>query len=228
MSIRAKRGLTPLYIDTNVKRTRDMPTTRLAKNKRKYAKTGLNMKLPYSEGVAGSIAALGLRERIFRGNGMFDPDVALGGHQPLGFDQANGLYDRHYVRGSDIKVKLANGNFLGYGGWIAVWPDVSSTSYTLADWLAGTVQEVCTKHGGKILPLSQYQTANMYMKRSTSSMIGRKDDDQLGSRVADPVDQWYWHVLIVNLDTTGSINVSDECVINYDAEFTEPRTEVQS
>lgn len=46
----------------------------------------------------------------FRANSVFDPDVALGGHQPMGFDQWATHYQHYTVIGSKIKVRpIANG-----------------------------------------------------------------------------------------------------------------------
>lgn len=43
--------------------------------------------------------------RDFAANGMFDPDAALGGHQPLGFDQWIGLYAHYNVKASKMRVE---------------------------------------------------------------------------------------------------------------------------
>ncbi len=54
----------------------------------------------------GKLEALGLtRHAIFRANGMYDPEVALGGHQPMMFDQLSAMYDHYTVVGAKIKVK---------------------------------------------------------------------------------------------------------------------------
>ena len=42
----------------------------------------------------------------FRANGMYDPEVALGGHQPMYFDQMTALYDHFTVIGAKIKITV--------------------------------------------------------------------------------------------------------------------------
>lgn len=42
----------------------------------------------------------------FRANGMYDPEVALGGHQPLYYDQMTALYNHWTVTASKITIKV--------------------------------------------------------------------------------------------------------------------------
>ncbi|HIA02129.1 MAG TPA: hypothetical protein EYN66_09490, partial [Myxococcales bacterium] len=49
----------------------------------------------------------------FRANGMFDPQVPLGGHQPRGFDEFMDAYDMFTVLGSKISVSWM---YEGYNG----------------------------------------------------------------------------------------------------------------
>lgn len=49
--------------------------------------------------------------KTFRANGLFDPDSALGGHQPSGFDFWSQKYDRYVVLGSKITIRpIGNGS----------------------------------------------------------------------------------------------------------------------
>lgn len=42
--------------------------------------------------------------RVYRANGMYDPEVAVGGHQPRGFDQIGSFYNRYLVIKAQITV----------------------------------------------------------------------------------------------------------------------------
>lgn len=44
---------------------------------------------------------------MFSANGMYDPDVAVGGHQPRGFDQLSAIYDEYQVRECIVEVYFA-------------------------------------------------------------------------------------------------------------------------
>lgn len=45
---------------------------------------------------------------VFCVNGMYDPDITGIGHQPMGFDQLTGLYNRYCVYGCRYELELAN------------------------------------------------------------------------------------------------------------------------
>lgn len=49
----------------------------------------------------GSIARL-----LYSCNGMFDPEVAIGGHQPMYFDQLTALYNHYTVQNAKISIKM--------------------------------------------------------------------------------------------------------------------------
>lgn len=42
--------------------------------------------------------------RVYRANGMYDPEVAVGGHQPRGFDQLAAFYNKYLVIKARITV----------------------------------------------------------------------------------------------------------------------------
>jgi len=44
----------------------------------------------------------------FAGNSVFDPEIALGGYQPAGFDQLTQFYSNFRVVASRIKVQVIN------------------------------------------------------------------------------------------------------------------------
>lgn len=52
---------------------------------------------------AGTVAT-----RVFRLNGCFDPDTAVGGHQPLGFDEMSAFYHNYTVIGAKATVFFSN------------------------------------------------------------------------------------------------------------------------
>jgi len=44
----------------------------------------------------------------YRANGMFDPEVAMGGHQPYGFDQLMAQYEHYTVLKSTIELEIVD------------------------------------------------------------------------------------------------------------------------
>jgi len=65
------------------------------------------MHLPYcSQGTIDVGAGGAYTSAYFKANGLFDPDYTGAGHQPLGFDQINLLYNKYIVVGSRITAQF--------------------------------------------------------------------------------------------------------------------------
>lgn len=62
----------------------------------------------------------------FRANGMYDPEISVGGRQPRGFDQAMALYGTFTVLGSKISVNWA---YAGYDGPAAL--DATTSAFLI-------------------------------------------------------------------------------------------------
>ncbi len=54
-------------------------------------------------GAAGTMASA-----LFSWNGLYDPRTAVGGHQPIGFDQMMGMYNLYQVIGARARVTFIN------------------------------------------------------------------------------------------------------------------------
>lgn len=70
--------------------------------------------------------------REFRANSLYDPEVAVGGHQPYGFDQLSAFYQHYTVIGSKITVTPIDSNDLTQGGIFGV--TLASTTGTLTGY----------------------------------------------------------------------------------------------
>lgn len=68
---------------------------------RKYCK----LRYVVTESITGpAVGAIVVRQ--YRANGMYDPEVAVGGHQPFGFDQLMGQYHHFTVIKSKCTLEL--------------------------------------------------------------------------------------------------------------------------
>ena len=72
---------------------------------------------------AGSTA-----ERQFKLNGLFDPDVAIGGHQPLYFDQMMGIYNHFHVVGCKATVTAQPYDSNTSPAKIVIWQNDDTTN----------------------------------------------------------------------------------------------------
>lgn len=62
--------------------------------------------LRYAQSVSNSTLTAAGNNNIFRLNSIFDPDAAVGGTQPYGYDQAAALYNRYRVLKTRYKVQF--------------------------------------------------------------------------------------------------------------------------
>lgn len=63
------------------------------------------VKMRYVDTVTLSPVVNTLSEVVFKANGIYDPYVPLGGHQPLGQDQWSVFYNKYVVYRSECRVK---------------------------------------------------------------------------------------------------------------------------
>lgn len=64
----------------------------------------LFVKMTYDDWLFAAMGAVGQGTTAWRGNSVFDPYLAAGGHQPRYFDVLAGLYDQYVVHASRISV----------------------------------------------------------------------------------------------------------------------------
>jgi len=188
----------------------------------------------------------------FRANGMFDPEVSLGGHQPRGFDQAMALYGAFTVLGSKISVNWA---YAGYDGPAAL--DATTSAYliktvkteTTAGPASAGVPVMCGIYKGTEA-LANPSSAAQIMEHdrtvwkpmnhqqggiitSASARIGSffgnaklvGNDSYSGTASADPAEQVEYTIWCgrTNGTSAGVCAVTAYVTIEYDVVFTEPK-----
>ncbi len=155
----------------------------------------------------------------YRGNGPFDPEVSVGGSQPVGYDEWSALYDRVRVRGCKIRAQIINTSatipVVAY-----VVPSRSSVAptATLASQMVYSKQSFHNVTGGPLgRALVHYMTTNK-IAGDRKGIVGF--DDIFGSLVTStPSTQWYWHLVGSSVD---SINNAVGCIyvtVTYYCEF---------
>lgn len=149
----------------------------------------------------------------FRGNGAYDPEVQLGGHSPMGYDQWAQLYQNYRVHKSAINVTVIS---------TSVPMNVSITPTTTANIPPSTLM-------AREYPYNRYLTIAgtsqgcVHVKHSmmTKNVFGLKSikfEDNLQSTVgAIPVDQWFWNVNTSTIGTLADIYANVQIV--YWVEF---------
>lgn len=220
------------------KPTRTMSMTRLAKKDAAaqgfrggapsyYLKPAFPMKLRrtlrYMEntlqldpGVGGVAAGHG-----FSANGCYDPNLAVGGHQPLGFDELIGIYDHYKVRRAKITAYFHNTSNVDHN-FVGIYVEDTNT-------LPSVVGTTLVENGkGVWALLSTAGTSTAYKALTLEVDIdkyfgGRKDDSTtMGSKSANPNDQVAFIVYCFNNAGSDSAHAKVDVIIDYDVEFIEP------
>jgi len=157
---------------------------------------------------------------FFRGNGMFDPDVQVGGQQPMGFDQWSSLYRHYRVIGSKCEVTL------GHQEQLIVALNSMATEATSYTFDAQT----CTALPGSKFSLAHTSggdmSGNIYLcsyQRADRVTGFDKDEENLSAQTnADPPTPWYWCITVCNGSTTTSYTYGFNVRITYFVEFFHP------
>lgn len=104
-------GASQTTVTTVTKKAKAMPLVRSPMLNRSHASVGqgfpkkLTMTHRWTQTIGLSTGSSGaLNTFVFRANGMFDPSVTGGAHQPYYFTQLSAIYDHFTVIGSKIKI----------------------------------------------------------------------------------------------------------------------------
>jgi len=129
---------------------------------------------------------------MFSANGMYDPNITLTGHQPLGFDQLVGVFYDHYtILAARIKVKFINASTTATMGCGVHTSDTSSaiTNFTAITEQAGT--KTCyISPGGEPKTLTHYCDIRRVLGRK--SLLS--DPELKGDVSHNPTEQAYFQV----------------------------------
>ncbi len=160
---------------------------------------------------------------LVAGNSVFDPDKTGVGHQPLGFDQYVGFYNRYRVHKSAITIELISSTLSCH---IVATPTTTSSS---PPDLATALESPYTMS----MPISSSVFRNIKTRAiSTRKIWGMEsitqDDLYQALYTSDPVRLWLWKLQAETLDgaSAGSLRVNIR--VTYYVEFFERSVLTQS
>lgn len=155
-----------------------------------------------------ALDALGNGQIAMRANGMFDPEVALGGHQPYYFDQIGALYNHFTVIKSKMTVRAVPVDDPVAGAaaplMLSLFVDDDTTSL-------GTTLSNRERTGAQIkmlLPGQQQSPSVVYF--NAQKMFGGNvmDNDELQGTVAsDPAEEAIFFAYFSSGDPSGQVKV---------------------
>jgi len=175
----------------------------------------------YSQTVRLNEAIPGLDEFIFRGNSIYDPEVALGGSSAYGFNQWEPFYQRYYVAASKIRIRAVNMSTSSCA-YIQVIPSniasVAATSERETEFKYSKWRFLGPRDGG-----ANSGTVKHYM--TTQKLTGRRGTDieanytgEIGpgtSTGSDPITVWFWSVIGQDALGTAAVDLHVDCQLTY-------------
>lgn len=180
-------------------------------------------KLTYYDVVTISTGAGSAGTRVYSTNGLYDPDVTGGGHQPMPFDQLMLSFEHYVVTRSVCKVNFKNTSSL-YTEAISISLNASATPVTAYGSLVENGVLVRDR-------LVQFPYDGSVKALTMPCDVGKFGDvvrlvdnpNYEGSISANPTEQSYFHISVWNPDSVSSIDCICEIYLEFEAIFREPR-----
>jgi len=160
---------------------------------------------------------------VMRANDIFDPDVQLGGHQPMGFDQYMALYTRFRVVGAKISCTFVANDSTSLNS-SALCGILKSTSSSFSGTVNTTIEN--DKCVYRVIQLGD-TSRPLTLKYSTKKSQGIKnimDNYELsGTVIGSPAIQDYFHVWTGNVNPSNDAEPVDiQIHISYSVIFSDP------
>lgn len=181
--------------------------------------------LKYAMSGTLTIVAGNTPVRVFRANGMFDPDLTGGGHQPMGFDQLKLWYNNYTVIGSKLRVQFISAvddTSIGQGIVVGLSKSRTSTGRNWEEYTeqGGTKQTYMAVGGGSNIPVTMTMTASPKKYFGITNIM---DEESLkGNTLADPVKDMLFHVFASSLGAASTQNIHFKVEIDYACIWTNP------
>lgn len=164
---------------------------------------------------------------VYRGNSCFDPDFAVGGTQPLGFDQWAAFYRRYRVLSSKCKFRVKNNAPDGNALLMIVAPLNTNTAITNRELLSeqrfAKQEFVGDSNGMDVKEITHYMdTASI---RGVPREAVRIDGSYSGLVTGNPGLEWYWHCAAYDASNSlGQVAFDFNVEITYYVEFFDSET----
>lgn len=207
--------VSPAYVAGNWRR----PLPYRVRSSSRYCETLVDI----NPGAAG-IAA----EYVYAANGLYDPNITGAGHQPIGWDQMIGLYEKGVVLRSKITVTGWNSD-ASYPQQLMVYMSNSATTST--DQIINIENGNCaytvigpygtTTNGSCLGEVTlSFDAKKWFQKKSIADVVA---GEELCSQVGNnPTNLCYFHVSAQPLSSSDTGYIRCTVCIDYDVIYFEP------
>lgn len=181
--------------------------------------------------------AVPLANYYYLANGLNDPQVAVGGHQPLGFDQWCQFYSKYIVIASVMRLRVANTSSLPSSSNIVGVRLTNNTSFSPPSGGWPTLIEQGRSVWRQVQSITNGNMAKMRLGYSCKRFFGInniKDNLPLyganaGSIPTDPTELAYFNIFAGSTDqVTDTSPCQFAFTIDYRVIFSDPRDLPQS
>lgn len=195
------------------------------------------VRLRYCDEITLNPAMNAFDSILFSANGMYDPYIPAGGHQPLYFDQYMANYDHYTVIGSKIKVtpipsdsQYSTSALPGAFG-VFLDDDVAFSYTSLAqivesnqnkgDWRMYSNSLTGANTKGKNPSITKYFSAKKFIQNPLA-------DSNKGTIASNPTDGVFYQVWACSVGANDPVSAQFMVEIEYIALLTEPKFIAQS
>lgn len=139
----------------------------------------------YSKTIDKSVSANTVTVTEFRANDLYDPEVAVGGHQPYGFDQVMGSYEHFTVLRSVISVQCLSTDLVNMTAGIALAGDSGHVAAAYASNSLGLDGILEMPASAKTLivgtPVGTQGTRTTKLAFNAAKFFGRSEESLIGA-----------------------------------------------
>lgn len=156
-------------------------------------------------------------------NGLYDPNPAVGGHQPMYFDNLMAVYDHYHVIGSKITVHVSPTDPSGQGFFFGGWVDDDNSHSNVSGMSAiseQTTGRVVQFAGGALD--TKVLTFSWSAKRTFGGSILGNTELQ-GNAGANPTETAYFVLGIQGFSTGSNVTAKVRVTIEYVTVYSELR-----
>lgn len=149
-------------------------------------------------GVMSAAGAGTITNAQYRGNGLFDPEVALGGGQALGFDELAAFYNRYQVISSTCDVEYLPDPASADHVFLAITPIDEVGAVT---GISQAIELPYSKH--RYIAHNTQVSGKLRSTMTTKKKFGYKRLDTSQQNTCapvtgDPTEEWYWNVALLS------------------------------